>query len=78
MDERKARRYDNSGDGEAQYFSADEVEEIREQVKQRVKDEYRTEIAKQLNDVDDLTQSDIGEIFGISHSRVSQIVNSDD
>jgi len=58
--------------------SADEVEEIRQQVKQQVKDEYRTEIAKQLNDVDGLTQADIGAIFGISHSRVSQIVNSGD
>jgi len=78
MDERKAERYDNSGDGETQYFSAEEVETIRKEVRQEVKDDYRTEIAKQLDDVSGFTQADIGEIFGISHSRVSQIVNSND
>jgi predicted XRE-type DNA-binding protein len=78
MDERKARRYDNSGDGEAQYYSADEVEEIREQVEQRVEEQYQTKVAKQLDKIDGVTQSDIGDIFGISQSRVSQIVNSAD
>lgn len=78
MDQRKAERYDNSGEGETQYFSAEEVETIRKEVRQEVKDDYRTEIAKQLDDVGGFTQADIGEIFGISHSRVSQIVNSDD
>lgn len=78
MDERKAERYDNSGEGETQYFSAEEVEEIRQQVRQEVKDDYRTKVTKQLNEHDGLTQSEIGEIFDISQVRVSQIVNSGD
>lgn len=77
MDERKTQRYDNSGD-EAQYFDAEEVEKIRQQTREEAKSEYRQEIARRLNDTEGLTQAEIGEIFGISHSRVSQIVNSDD
>jgi len=78
MDRRKAERYDNSGEGEAQYFDADEVAKIRNETREQAKSEYRKEIAQQLNSIQGLTQSDIGRVFGISRSRVSQIVNSGD
>jgi len=78
MDERKARRYNNNGEGEAQYYDADEVEQIRQETKSQVEEQYQRQVAKQLNDIDGVTQSDIGDIFDISQSRVSQIVNSAD
>jgi len=78
MDERKARRYNNNGEGEAQYYDADEVEQIRQETKSQVEEQYQRQVAKQLNDIDGVTQSDIGDIFDISQSRVSQIVNSGD
>jgi len=77
MDERKTDRYDNSG-GKRQYYDESEVQGIREQTREQTKKQYRKQIAAALNDVDDITQSDIGEIFGVSRSRVSQIVNADD
>lgn len=76
MDERKTDRYDNSGE-ERQYYDESEVQDIREQTREQTKKQYRKQIAAALNDVDDITQSDIGEIFGVSRSRVSQIVNTD-
>lgn len=76
MDERKTDRYDNSGE-ERQYYDESEVKDIREQTREQTKKQYRKQIAAALNDVDDITQSDIGEIFGVSRSRVSQIVNAD-
>jgi anion-transporting ArsA/GET3 family ATPase len=78
MDRRKAERYDNGGEGEKQYFDAEEVAAIREETKQQTRKEYRSEIAQQLDEIQGLTQSDIGRVFDISRSRVTQIVNSDD
>jgi len=76
MDRRKQQRYDH-GD-EQQYYASDEVEDIRQQTREEVRQEYREEIIRRLNDLDPLTQEDVGEVFGISSSRVSQIVTSTD
>jgi len=76
MDDAKTARYDNSGD-QAQYFGADEVAERVQEAKEQARSEYRRQIASELNEVDALTQGDIGDVFGISSSRVSQIVNTD-
>lgn len=76
MDDAKTSRYDNTGE-EAQYFDADEVAERVEEAQKQAKSEYRKQIVERLNDLDALTQGDIGDVFGISSSRVSQIVNSD-
>lgn len=76
MDQRKTDRYDNSGDAEKQYYDAEEVADIREEVKAQAEKQYRQQIAAELNSVDALTQKQIGDIFDISRSRVSQIVNS--
>lgn len=78
MDARKTDRYDNSGDGEAQYYDAEEVADIERQTEKQAKREYRRRIVTELNDIDELTQEQIGDVFGISSSRVSQIVNSAD
>lgn len=77
MDEAKTARYDNTGE-ESQYYDADEVEEREQRAQKQAKSQYRKQIVSQLNNIEDLTQGEIGEVFGISSSRVSQIVNSDD
>lgn len=77
MDERKTERYDNSGD-EKQYYDEEEVAAIREETREQTRKEYRRQVAAALNDMDEITQSQIGEIFGVSRSRVSQIANADD
>jgi predicted XRE-type DNA-binding protein len=77
MDEAKTERYDNSGE-EAQYYDAEEVEQREQRAQKQAKSQHRKQIVRQLNEIDELTQGDIGEVFGISSSRVSQIVNSED
>lgn len=78
MDRRKTDRYDNSGEGEAEYYDGDEVERIQQQTREQARKAYRREIVTRLNGFDDLTQGDIGDVFDISSSRVSQIVNGID
>lgn len=77
MNQRKTDRYDNSG-GDSQYYDADEVAEIEQQTQKQAKKDYRQNVVTQLNEIDGLTQGEIGEVFDISSSRVSQIVNSGD
>jgi len=77
MDRRKRERYDNGGEA-TEYFTADEVEEIRRKTREEAKETYRREIISQLNSETALTQKVVGELFGISASRVSQIANSAD
>jgi hypothetical protein len=78
MDRRKTERYDNSGGNEAEYYDADEVQQMQRQSREEAQKAYRREIVRRLNKFDDLTQGDIGEVFDISSSRVSQIVNDID
>jgi anion-transporting ArsA/GET3 family ATPase len=77
MDRRKRERYDNGGEA-SEYYDGDEVDEIRRQTREEVKQEYRTEIIRRLDASTPLTQKQIGNVFEISSSRVSQIVNSSD
>ena len=77
MDERKQNRYDNGAD-QAEYYDGDEVDEIRRQTRKEVRQEYRQDIISRLNADTELTQATIGEVFDLSASRVSQIVNSTD
>lgn len=78
MDRRKTDRYDNSGEGEAEYYDGDEMQQIQQQTREQAKKAYRREIMLRLNNLDGLKQGDIGEVFDISSSRVSQIVNDID
>jgi hypothetical protein len=75
MDRRKQERYDNS-DEQVEYYDGDEVAEIRRKTREEVRNDYREEIIGRLNDEVPLTQEQIGNVFDISSSRVSQIVNS--
>jgi predicted XRE-type DNA-binding protein len=77
MDRRKRERYDN-GDGGSEYYDADEVDEIRRKTRKEVRQEYRQEIITRLDDDTPLTQDQVGSVFDISSSRVSQIVNQTD
>lgn len=77
MDRRKRERYDNGGEA-SEYYDGDEVDEIRRQTREEVKQEYRADIMERLNSETPLTQEQIGDVFEISSSRVSQIVNSAD
>jgi len=77
LDRRKQQRYDNGGE-EKQYFDGDEVEKIRQQTRDEVRQEYREEIIRELNGREWTNQERVGDVFGISSSRVSQIVNSGD
>jgi len=77
MDQKKKSRYDNSGD-EKTYYDEGEVAEIREQERKEARKEQRQEIIEALSNTEKLTQAEIGEVFGISNTRVSQIVNAGD
>jgi hypothetical protein len=77
LDRRKQQRYDNGGQ-KKQYFDGEEVEDIRQQTRDEVRREHREEIIRELNARDWITQQQVGDVFGISSSRVSQIVNSGD
>lgn len=77
MDANKTERYDNSGE-QSQYFDSDEVAEREQRAQKQAKSQYRKQIVSQLNEINGLTQAEIGDVFGISSSRVSQIVNSED
>lgn len=76
MDERKKARYDNGEDSE--YYDGEEVDEIRRKTREEARKEYKQRIIRRLNGIDDLNQTQIGDVFDISSSRVSQIVNSTD
>jgi len=77
MDRRKRERYDNGDDG-GEYYDADEVDEIRRKTRKEVRQEYRQKIITRLDDETPLKQTQIGNVFDISSSRVSQIVNQTD
>jgi hypothetical protein len=74
MDQRKKDRYNNAGSTD--YYDEDEVAKIREKTQRQTRSEYKKEIIKRLNERPELTQEAIGDVFGISRSRVSQLANS--
>lgn len=75
MDEIKQERLE-SGDGDG-YFAPGEVEKVRKQTRREAISEYRKEIVTKLNALDGITQEEIGDVFDVSRSRVSHIVNSE-
>jgi len=76
MDEIKQRRLE--GDADGGYVSESDVESIKEQTAEEAREAYRKDIITKLNDIDDLTQEQIGNVFDIHRSRVSHIVNNRD
>ena len=77
MDERKRERYDNGGES-TEYYDEEDVRRVRRETREEVRKDVRRDIIGKLDDIDDLTQSQIADVFDLSRSRVSQIVNSGD
>jgi len=77
MDERKRERYDNGGES-TEYYDEEDVRRVRRKTREEVRKDVRRDIIGKLDDIDDLTQSQIADVFDLSRSRVSQIVNSGD
>jgi len=73
LDERKRELLES--DQEQTYVDADEVDELKEQAVESATKRQRRQIMKRLDDRPELTQEAIGDVFDISSSRVSQIVN---
>lgn len=73
LDERKRELLES--EQEQQYIDADDVDELKEQAAESATKRQRRQIMKRLDDRPELTQEAIGDVFGISSSRVSQIVN---
>ena len=73
LDERKRNLLES--DNETAYYDEEDVEDLKAEVSRTAREEQRREIIRRLNDVETLTQADIGEVFDVSSSRVSQIVN---
>lgn len=74
LDERKQQLLESNG--EKAYYTAQEVQNIVEDRVQEALSEQREELITRLNDTP-LTQSEIGDVFDLSASRVSQIANND-
>jgi len=75
LDKRKTDLLES--DEEQQYVDAGEVKERKERAAETATKRQRRRIIKRLNDRPELTQENIGDVFEISASRVSQIVNDD-
>jgi len=74
LDERKRDLLES--DQEQRYIDADDVDELKEQAAESATKRQRRRIIERMNDHDDIpSQETIGDIWGISSSRVSQIVN---
>lgn len=74
LDERKRRLLES--DDEKVYYTSDEVSDIVDSRVEEAKKKQRKRLIADLNDHPELTQSEIGDVFGLSASRVSQIANS--
>jgi len=75
LDDRKVALLENDGD-EQQWYSQDEVNELLDKREEQVRKQQRRGAIVDLNDINSITQSDIASVFGISRSRVSQIINA--
>lgn len=73
LDERKRELLES--DQEQNYVDADEVEELKQRAVESATERQRREIVTALNELDKLKQEEIADVFGISQSRVSQLVN---
>jgi DNA-directed RNA polymerase specialized sigma subunit len=75
LDKRKTDLLES--DEEQQYVDADQVGELEERAAESATKRQRRRIIKELHKRPELTQESIGDVFDISASRVSQIVNDD-
>lgn len=73
LDKRKRELLES--DTEQSYVDADSVDELKEQAAESALERQRREIVRELNDRPELSQDDIADVFDISQSRVSQLVN---
>lgn len=73
LDERKQNLLES--DSERSYIDPEEAEEMKSRVRKSATEQQRQEIIKRLDSLEDLTQQQIGDVFDVSASRVSQIVN---
>lgn len=77
LDRRKVELLENKGTEEEQkYLKQSEVEKKLKKAKKTAKQEKRDELIRELDKkADGLSQVGIGDIIGLSSSRVGQIVN---
>ena len=73
LDKRKRELLES--DTEQSYVDADDVEEAKQDAVESATERQRRRAIDRLNDIDGLSQSDIADVFDITQSRVSQIVN---
>lgn len=73
----KRKREMHQSDDQQRYIEEDELEEIKEEAVKSAIERQRHQLIKELYEIDELTQSQIGDVFDLSPSRVSQIVNTD-
>jgi len=73
LDERKRELLES--DTEQSYVDADDVDELKQQAVESATERQRREVVKRLNELEAVTQEDIADVFEVSQSRVSQIVN---
>ena len=74
LDQRKRELLES--DEEQQYVTVDNVEEVKEQAAKTARQQQRNEIIQKLDAVPELTHKQLADIFDLSASRVSQIVNA--
>jgi predicted XRE-type DNA-binding protein len=73
LDERKRQLLES--DTEQSYIDADDVDELKQQAVESATEQQRRKVITRLNDVDGITQAQIADVWDVSQSRVSQIVN---
>jgi predicted XRE-type DNA-binding protein len=73
LDRRKRELLES--DTEQGYVDADDVDELKANAVESATEQQRREVIEQLNDTDGMSQDDIADLFDITQSRVSQIVN---
>jgi len=61
---------------EQSYVDADDLRQIKENAVETAIERQRREAIQRLNKSDGISQTEIADAFGITQSRVSQIVNS--
>jgi len=73
LDQRKQDLLES--DREQSYVDADDVEDLKKEAVESATETQRREVVQKLDKIDGLSQTEIADVFDISQSRVSQIVN---
>jgi predicted XRE-type DNA-binding protein len=68
------KRQKSEGDALTEYFTKSEVKEIENKARMEGKESERLQALQHMTDERGLSQTDAGEIFGISQGRVSQLL----